>query len=178
SSGFSSPSLASGLVAPGLAATSSAAGVGLGARLLTSGLGDVMSAPHLGRSHDSTAHEAAGGLSRRISRLRQLGRATAPMVSQGELAVAADLIAASLRAGAPVGVAVLATAETLAGLLSPTLSRIGQGLRMGVPAQEAWHPLATMPQARRVVNAAKRSAESGAALSGALTRCADDLRAD
>jgi len=100
------------------------------------------------------------------------------MVSHGELAVAADLIAASLRAGAPVGVAVLATAETLAGPLSPTLSRIGQGLRMGVPAQEAWHPLATMPQARRVVNAAKRSAESGAALSGALTRCADDLRAD
>jgi pilus assembly protein TadC len=99
-------------------------------------------------------------------------------VANGELAVAADLIAASLRAGAPVSTAVLAAGETLAGPLSPALNRIGTELRLGVPPREAWRSLAAIGPARRVVAAAHRSAESGAALSGALMRCADDLRAD
>ncbi len=77
-----------------------------------------------------------------------------------------------------MGVAVLAAGETLSGPLSPTLARIGQDLRLGVPPSEAWQALCTISPARRVVTAACRSAESGAALSGALTRCADDLRAD
>jgi Flp pilus assembly protein TadB len=98
--------------------------------------------------------------------------------SHGELATAADLIAASLKAGAPVSVAVLAAGETLAGPLSPSLVRIGQQLRLGVPPGEAWRSLAGVAAAGRVIAAARRSAESGAALSGALTRCADDLRTD
>jgi Flp pilus assembly protein TadB len=104
--------------------------------------------------------------------------APAVSASHGELAAAADLIAASLRAGAPVSAAVLAAGETLAGPLSPSLVRIGQQLRLGVPPAEAWRPLAAVAAAGRVIAAARRSAESGAALSGALTRCADDLRTD
>jgi pilus assembly protein TadC len=105
-------------------------------------------------------------------------RASTPTDAHGELAAAADLIAASLRAGAPVSTAVLAAGQTLAGPLSPTLQRIGTGLRLGVTPGEAWQPLSTIGSARRVVAAACRSAESGAALAGALTRCADDMRAD
>lgn len=140
---------------------------GLGARLRAVGLGRPISAPRLG---DGQTIAVAGN--------KLVRRGPAATGNEAELAVAADLIAASLRAGAPVGTAVLVAGETLAGPLSPTLTRIGHELRMGVPPAQAWRPLALVAQARRVINAARRSAESGAALSGALTRCADDLRAD
>jgi Flp pilus assembly protein TadB len=114
-----------------------------------------------------------------------------------ELAAAADLIAAALRAGSPVSTAVLATGEVMAGPLSRHLLQIGHQLRLGVPAELAWQPLIGIDTARtspalprrlagrrqgfdagrQLAEAARRSAESGAALSRALTRCADDLRA-
>ncbi len=138
-----------------------------------------------------------------------------------ELAEAADLIAAALRAGSPVSTAVLATAEVMAGPLSRHLLQVGHQLRLGVPAEVAWRPITGIDTAvaasasltrsadqrgettvsgipwpaaavrralarraahgydpgRQVAEAARRSAESGAALARSLTRCADDLRA-
>jgi Flp pilus assembly protein TadB len=147
-----------------------------------------------------------------------------------ELAAAADLIAAALRAGSPVSTAVLATGDAMAGPLSRHLLQIGHQLRLGVPAETAWQPLVGLESSsvtavplsrageglgrrrnepvssgavhlmlsprwrrmfdavkrrrrhgidagRQMAEAARRSAQSGAALSRSLTRCADDLRA-
>lgn len=95
-----------------------------------------------------------------------------------ELAIAADLLAAALRAGVPVPAAVSGVGQALGGPLSAHLIQIGQELRAGVSPVQAWQRLADLSPARRLVNAARRSADSGAALSGALVRCADDLRSD
>ncbi len=95
-----------------------------------------------------------------------------------DLPLAADLLAAALRAGAPVERSVLAVADALGGPLADQLSRVGRMLLLGGVPQEAWAHLATVPGGQRIATAAVRSASSGAALAGALTRLADDLRAD
>jgi Flp pilus assembly protein TadB len=95
-----------------------------------------------------------------------------------EMAVASDLAAAALRAGLPVPSAILHVGEVLDGPLSMSLTQIGRELSAGVSPKQAWQRLGRFEAARRLVNAALRTSESGAAMSGALTRCADDLRAD
>lgn len=95
-----------------------------------------------------------------------------------ELAVASDLMAAALRAGSPVPSAVLHVGEVLDGPLSASLTQIGRELAVGVSPKQAWQRIGHLDAARRLTNAAQRTAESGAAMSGALTRCADDLRVD
>ncbi|SCG18855.1 type II secretion system F family protein [Micromonospora echinofusca] len=95
-----------------------------------------------------------------------------------DLPLAADLLAAAMRAGAPVDRSVLAVAGALDGPLADRLARVGRLLRLGGGPEEAWAPLAAVPGADRLTAAVLRSANSGAALAGALTRLADDLRAD
>ncbi|MDG4795354.1 type II secretion system F family protein [Micromonospora sp. WMMD1082] len=95
-----------------------------------------------------------------------------------DLPLAADLLAAALKAGAPVERSVLAVADALGGPLAGQLGRAGRTLQLGGDPSEAWAHLATVPGAHRIATAAIRSASSGAALAGALTRLADDLRAD
>ncbi|WP_018252554.1 type II secretion system F family protein [Salinispora mooreana] len=94
------------------------------------------------------------------------------------LPLAADLLASAMRAGAPVDQSVLAVAEAIDGPLAERLARVGRLLRLGAEPAEAWSTLAAVPGAERLVGAALRSATSGASLAGALTRLADDLRAD
>ncbi|MEO3776148.1 type II secretion system F family protein [Micromonospora sp. B11E3] len=95
-----------------------------------------------------------------------------------DLPLAADLLAAAMRAGAPVDRSVLAVAEALGGPLAERLGRVGRTLLLGGGPEEAWAHLGPVPGADRLAGAAVRSANSGAALAGALTRLADDLRAD
>ncbi|MFC5927333.1 type II secretion system F family protein [Micromonospora vulcania] len=95
-----------------------------------------------------------------------------------DLPLAADLLAAAMRAGAPVDRSVLAVAEALDGPLGVRLARVGRTLLLGGGTAEAWSALDGVPGADRLTAAASRSANSGAALAGALTRLADDLRAD
>ncbi len=95
-----------------------------------------------------------------------------------DLPLAADLLAAALRAGAPVDRAAAAVAEALGGPLGERLARVARSLRLGGGPHEAWAHLAGVTGAERLVGAAVRSSASGAALAGALTRLADDLRAD
>ncbi|MFI7604823.1 type II secretion system F family protein [Micromonospora sp. NPDC049366] len=95
-----------------------------------------------------------------------------------DLPLAADLLAAAMRAGAPVDRSVLAVAEALDGPLADRLGRVGRTLRLGGGPEEAWSALNGVPAAERLTAAAYRSSNSGAALAGALTRLADDLRAD
>ncbi|WP_329017980.1 type II secretion system F family protein [Micromonospora rifamycinica] len=95
-----------------------------------------------------------------------------------DLPLAADLLAAAMRAGAPVDRSVLAVSDALDGPLAARLGRIGRTLLLGGEPREAWAHLSPVPGADRMVGAALRSSRSGAALAGALTRVADDLRAD
>jgi pilus assembly protein TadC len=95
-----------------------------------------------------------------------------------DLPLGADLLAATLRAGAPVDRAVTSVAEALGGPLGERLRRVGRTLRLGGDPEEAWAQLGPVAGADRLTAAAIRSSASGAALAGALTRLADDLRAD
>ncbi|MEV0003268.1 type II secretion system F family protein [Micromonospora sp. NPDC050980] len=95
-----------------------------------------------------------------------------------DLPLAADLLAAALRAGGPVDRSVLAVAEALGGPLADRLGRVGRTLNLGGTPTEAWAHLRPVAGAAGLVGAAIRSSNSGAALAGALTRLADDLRAE
>jgi len=88
-----------------------------------------------------------------------------------------DLLAASLRAGAPPAAASRTVGAALGGPLGGRLCRVADALALGAPPAEAWAHLDGVPGAGRVVLAAVRSSQSGAALTGALARLADELRA-
>ncbi len=98
--------------------------------------------------------------------------------AEADLPLAAELLAAALRAGAPVERAVAAVAEALSGPLSDRLDRVARSLRLGADPPEAWAHLAALGGADRLIAAAVRSSASGAALAGALTRLAGEFRAD
>jgi pilus assembly protein TadC len=103
------------------------------------------------------------------------------LAEAAELPLAADLLAVTLRGGAPVDHATAAVAEALPGPLGDQLARVARALRLGGTPAEAWAHLDTGgggTGAARLVRAAVRSAEHGSALAGALGRLADDLRAD
>jgi pilus assembly protein TadC len=95
-----------------------------------------------------------------------------------DLPLCADLLAAAVRAGAPVDRAVSAVADALGGPLGERLTRTARSLRLGAGPAEAWAHLRDVTGAQRLVAAAIRSSDSGGALAGALTRLTDDLRAD
>lgn len=95
-----------------------------------------------------------------------------------DLPLCADLLAAALKAGAPIDRAVFAVADALGGPLGERLERTARSLRLGAEPAEAWAHLSGVTGAERLVAAAIRSSASGGAMSGALTRLADDLRVD
>jgi Flp pilus assembly protein TadB len=115
---------------------------------------------------------------------RALRRLTPPAVRAerarcaADLPLAADLVAAALRSGVPVDGAVAAVAGVLGGPLGERLGRVARSLRLGGEPAEAWQHLTDVPGSARLAAAAVRSSSSGGALAGALTRLADDLRAD
>jgi pilus assembly protein TadC len=113
-----------------------------------------------------------------LRRLEPAASRTLRLRAVADLPLAADLLSATLRAGAPVDRAAAAVAEALGGPLAVHLGRVARSLRLGAPADEAWGYLTPVPGAERLVAAAIRSSASGAALAGALTRLADDLRSD
>ncbi|MBB2945077.1 Flp pilus assembly protein TadB [Actinoplanes lutulentus] len=95
-----------------------------------------------------------------------------------DLPLGADLLAAALRAGAPVDRAAAAVADALGGPLGTRLERVSRSLRLGASSSEAWSCLSDVSGAERLVAAAIRSSASGGALAGALERLAVDLRSD
>jgi len=102
-----------------------------------------------------------------------------------DLPLAADLLSAALRAGAPLDRAAGAVGTALGGPLGDRLLRVSRSLRLGATAQEAWRHLRELSSARaedpagfdRPAVAAARSTISGAALAGVLGRLAEELRA-
>jgi Flp pilus assembly protein TadB len=94
-----------------------------------------------------------------------------------ELPLVANLLSASVRAGAPVDRAATAVGEEIGGPLGGRLVRVGRGLRLGGTPVQAWDQLSDVPGAERLVAMAVQSAERGIALAAAFDRVADDLRA-
>ncbi|MFF5296849.1 type II secretion system F family protein [Paractinoplanes globisporus] len=122
---------------------------------------------------------AAGvGVERLLRRQEPAARRRERLAAVSDLPLAADLLAAALRAGAPVDRAAAAVADALGGPLGERLRRTARSLRLGAEPAEAWAHLAGLDGADRLVAAAVRSSASGGALTGALGRLADDLRAD
>jgi pilus assembly protein TadC len=106
-----------------------------------------------------------------------------------DLPFAIDMVASALRSGSPPDAATLMVADAVGGPVGDRLAVVGRALRLGVPPAQAWAQLASAPGtparttslddgAVRVARAAQRSGHSGAALASALTRVAEDLRAD
>jgi len=120
---------------------------------------------------------AAVGVDRALRRIEPPSVRRRRLRAAADLPLAADLLAAALRAGAPVDQAMVAVADALAGPLGSRLSRVARALRLGAEPAEAWRHLDAVPGGERLAAAAIRSAASGAALAGAATRLADDLRA-
>ena len=121
---------------------------------------------------------AAIGVDQFLRRREPAELRAARLRAVADLPLGADLLAAVLRAGAPVDRSVSAVAAALGGPLGTRLDRVGRSLRLGAEPSEAWAHLADVPGAERLVAAAVRSSASGGALAGALTRLADDLRGD
>jgi Flp pilus assembly protein TadB len=102
----------------------------------------------------------------RESRMRMT--AQAPLV--------ADLLAATMAAGSPTGVALLAVCEAIDDPASSVLRPVAASLQLGADTGGAWQPLVTDESLGAIAAAMIRSAESGAPLSAILARIADDLR--
>ncbi|MFF3236557.1 type II secretion system F family protein [Micromonospora sp. NPDC002931] len=146
---------------------------------LAAGLGGLAVAVLVGGwSGLLTAVPAALLLDRLLRRIEPPAVRRRRLREAADLPLAADLLAAAMRAGAPVDRSVLAVADALDGPLADRLARVGRLLRLGGGPEEAWEPLASVPGAERLTAAVLRSSNSGGALAGALTRLADDLRAD
>lgn len=93
-----------------------------------------------------------------------------------ELPYGVDLLAAALRAGAPVDRALAVVGHALGGPLGRRFDQVGRALRLGVHGEDGWRALADVPGSAGVIAAAVRTAESGATLAAACARAATDLR--
>lgn len=118
------------------------------------------------------------GAERLLRRMEPPAVRAARLRAVADLPLAADLLGAALRAGAPVDRAASAVADALGGPLGERLERTARSLRLGGTPAEAWAYVSDVAGAERLVSAAVRSSASGGALAGALGRLADDLRAD
>jgi pilus assembly protein TadC len=94
-----------------------------------------------------------------------------------ELAGAWDLLAACLRAGMPVPLAVQAIAEGLDAPAGPALRRTADLLALGADSEQAWQPVLDCPSTVRLARVARRSGRSGTALADSAARLAAAERA-
>jgi pilus assembly protein TadC len=91
--------------------------------------------------------------------------------------VAADLMAACLDAGCSEVEALQAVAAALGERAGHRFAQVAGALRMGLPAEDAWRPLADDPVTAPLAQAACRVVRTGAPLAGAVGLVADDVRA-
>ncbi|MFG3495647.1 type II secretion system F family protein [Streptomyces sp. NPDC047928] len=95
-----------------------------------------------------------------------------------QLALAADLLAACLSAGAGPREAAEAVGASLGGPVGERLSRAAAELGLGGDPAEAWGRLGAIPGARELARCLERAAASGAPAAGPVSRVAAALRAE
>lgn len=108
---------------------------------------------------------------------RLIERGTSAPVDVMPLAAGWDLLAACLRAGLPVPLAVRAVAGHLPGTVGVELRTVAERLALGADAQAAWDVPETSPL-HKLARAARRSAHSGSGLAEVAVRAAAEVRAD
>lgn len=114
---------------------------------------------------------------------RRLLRRAAAAVDGEAVAFLLDLLAATLRSGAPTDQAIDAVTaavrahggDRLYRAMEP-ISVVGRLLWLGTEPEQAWAMLAQLPELAPVASAARRCADSGARLAGALADTAEQLR--
>ena len=114
---------------------------------------------------------------RGVTRWARRGTGTGTGVESLALAGAWELLAACLRAGMPVPVAVRAVAEGLDAPAGPALRRTAELLALGADPTQAWRPALECTATARLAKAARRSGRSGSALAESLVRLAAEVRA-
>ena len=96
--------------------------------------------------------------------------------AMADLPIAADLVGAALRAGAPPDRAAAVVGEALGGPVGERLALIAADLRRGAAPPAAWSRLGDVPGGERLARAAARSADRGTALTRVFEQQAVDLR--
>ena len=108
---------------------------------------------------------------------RRAARPSGPKADSFRLAITWELLAAALRAGLPVSQAIQAVASDLPGPPGRALRATADLLALGADPVQAWDPAKDCPSTAPLARAARRTARSGAALAGAATALADEVRA-
>lgn len=93
-----------------------------------------------------------------------------------DLPLAADLMAACMRAGQPVTGAIDVTVEAIGGPLGARLAWVSGQLRLGATPEDTWQALAADRGLAPMARAMSRAALSGAPVADVLTRLSDDSR--
>lgn len=88
----------------------------------------------------------------------------------------ADLLAAALMAGVPLGHAVPVVARAIGGPAGEALMGVHRRTELGEPMAGAWAALAATPGLGGVARAVARSSRTGAPLAALLAQSAEDLR--
>lgn len=93
------------------------------------------------------------------------------------LAAAWDRLAACLRSGLPVAVAVRAVVSEVPGVAGAALRRVAELLALGADPVQAWDPALAVSATARLARSARQSARSGSAVADAASGTAAELRA-
>lgn len=93
-----------------------------------------------------------------------------------DLPLAVDLLVACVAAGQPPTSALGAIADALPGPLGDHLRSTAARLALGADPDTVWRDLADDPALAPLGQTLARSARTGASITSALSRCADDLR--
>lgn len=172
------------LRAPGAGGTRHAwrqrAGFGSGRDLRPAAAGTlagVLTALIAGWPHGVVLAVPFGALSALGTRRLLAARANNATVDELRLAAGWDLLAACLRSGQPVPVAVRAVAADAPGAAAAALLATADLLALGAEPGDAWAPARACPATAELARTACRSARSGIALAGAAETMAARVRA-
>ena len=129
-----------------------------------------------GRPGLAVALIAAVVITRVLRRLEPASERARRDQALADLPFAADLLAGALRSGAPTERAARVVGAALTGPIGRQLVGVADGLKLGLDPVDAWSTMRVVPEAVRLADAVVGSADSGAAVAGALERLADGLR--
>jgi Flp pilus assembly protein TadB len=110
--------------------------------------------------------------------VRRLGERPVRLPADAALPLCLDLVAAALRAGRPLPVALLRAAPAARADTAADLTRVGQLLRLGAEPASTWNSLGRAGPLAEVAATARRSGDSGIKLAGAFERVAVSMRVD
>ena len=119
-----------------------------------------------------------GVLSRGLARLEPAAARRQRLELVRAAPLVADLMAAALIAGVPLGQAIPVVARAVGGVSGAWLFAVHRRTELGESTERAWSGLAGVPGLGGIARAVVRSSRTGAPLAGVLTQAGDELRAE